>query len=53
MKLVALPDGVVGRVDRALWLSLLFDLLCVMRITPGCRIYTVAAEDRVLEVDCG
>ena len=46
MRLIATPDGTVNRIDRALWLSLPFDLVWVVVITPDCRILRVVLESR-------
>jgi len=48
--LVAIPDGTVNATDRALWLTLPFDMVLRAILTPGCRVYEVPLDDRVYEV---
>lgn len=48
MRLVATPDGSVDRFDRALWLTLPFDITWFAIVTPTCRIFVPALENRLL-----
>ena len=54
MKLVAVPDGAVDRFDRALWLTLLFDLSWGAPVapppTPLDRTWTIAFDNRTLPI---
>ena len=53
MILIAIPDGTVSATDRALWLTLPFDMVLRVILTPECRVYTMPVADRVYEVQCG
>jgi hypothetical protein len=55
MKLVATPDNTVDRHDRAIWLTIPFDLAWLVATpvaTPACRTYTPPAEDRTHTAAC-
>jgi hypothetical protein len=47
VKLTGAPDGTVDRLDRALWLTLPFDIAWYIISVPACRVYAVSADDRL------